>query len=40
MEEKKNSGMILVGKLEGKRSLGRLDRGRENKTKTNLKRTG
>jgi hypothetical protein len=37
--EKRNADIILVGKPEGKRSLGRLDCRWKNKTKTDLKRT-
>ena len=40
MGEKRNADMVLVGKPEGKRSLGRLDCGWENKNKTDPKGTG
>jgi hypothetical protein len=40
MGEKRHVDIILVWKPEGKRSLGRLDFGLENKNKTDLKGTG
>jgi len=40
MGEKRNAVMVLMWKPEGKRSLGRLDCGLENKNKADLKGTG